>query len=90
VRVWTTWSSAARRRSLRVKLLALDAAKELRDLRVPPGNELEALKGDGSAARAGLQRDPGLLDEPPSHFDLEKAQDEIAEEIERDARPRAA
>ena len=28
------------------KLLALNAAKELRDLRVPPGNELEALKGD--------------------------------------------
>jgi toxin HigB-1 len=31
------------------KLLALNAAKELRDLRAPPGNELEALKG----ARAG-------------------------------------
>ena len=28
------------------KLLALNAAKELRDLRVPPGNELEALTGD--------------------------------------------
>ncbi len=28
------------------KLLALKAAKELGDLRVPPGNELEALKGD--------------------------------------------
>lgn len=28
------------------KLLALNAAKELGDLRVPPGNELEALKGD--------------------------------------------
>ena len=27
------------------KLLALNAAKELRDLRVPPGSELEALKG---------------------------------------------
>lgn len=24
----------------------LDAAKELHDLRVPPGNQLEALKGD--------------------------------------------
>ena len=28
------------------KLLALHAARELRDLRVPPRNELEALKGD--------------------------------------------
>ncbi|MGH7819356.1 MAG: type II toxin-antitoxin system RelE/ParE family toxin [Candidatus Binatia bacterium] len=28
------------------KLMALHAAKELRDLRVPPGNELEALKGN--------------------------------------------
>jgi len=28
------------------KLQALDAAKQLDDLRVPPGNRLEALKGD--------------------------------------------
>ena len=28
------------------KLLALNAARELRDLRAPPGNELEMLKGD--------------------------------------------
>ena len=28
------------------KLLMLDAAEELRDLRVPPGNRLEALSGD--------------------------------------------
>ena len=32
----------------RAKLLAVDAAKELDDLRVPPGNRLEALKGDRS------------------------------------------
>ena len=30
----------------RAKLLAVDAAKELDDLRVPPGNRLEALLGD--------------------------------------------
>lgn len=30
----------------RAKLLALDAAKQLDDLRVPPGNRLEALHGD--------------------------------------------
>jgi proteic killer suppression protein len=32
-------------RSARRKLLALDAATELRHLAVPPGNRLEALKG---------------------------------------------
>ena len=30
----------------RAKLLAIDAAKRLDDLRVPPGNRLEALHGD--------------------------------------------
>ena len=30
----------------RAKLQALDAARRLDDLRVPPGNRLEALKGD--------------------------------------------
>ena len=30
----------------RAKLLAVDAAKELDDLRVPPGNRLEALHGE--------------------------------------------
>ena len=30
----------------RRKLVALDAAERLDDLRVPPGNRLEALKGD--------------------------------------------
>jgi len=30
----------------RKKLLVLDAAPELNDLQVPPGNRLEALKGD--------------------------------------------
>ncbi len=34
------------RRRARAKLQALDAAKRLDDLRVPPGNRLEALKGD--------------------------------------------
>jgi proteic killer suppression protein len=31
---------------VRAKLLAIDAAKELNDLRIPPGNRLEALHGD--------------------------------------------
>ena len=30
----------------RAKILALDAAKRLDDLRIPPGNRLEALRGD--------------------------------------------
>ena len=33
-------------RSIRRKLLALQAARLLEDLTVPPGNRLEALKGD--------------------------------------------
>ena len=33
-------------RPARRKLLYLDAAVRLEDLRVPPGNRLEALKGD--------------------------------------------
>jgi proteic killer suppression protein len=33
-------------RAARRKLLYLNAAKTLEDLRVPPGNRLEALKGD--------------------------------------------
>jgi len=33
-------------RAARRKLLYLNAAKKLEDLRVPPGNRLEALRGD--------------------------------------------
>jgi toxin HigB-1 len=33
-------------RRARAKLLAIDAAKHLDDLRMPPGNRLEALHGD--------------------------------------------
>ena len=35
------------RRIARRKLLYLHEAAELKDLRVPPGNRLEALRGDG-------------------------------------------
>ena len=34
--------------SARRKLVLLDAAKDLKDLRIPPGNRLEALSGDRS------------------------------------------
>ena len=30
----------------RAKILAVDAASQLDDLRIPPGNRLEALRGD--------------------------------------------
>jgi proteic killer suppression protein len=33
-------------KTARRKLKYIDAAKDLRDLRAPPGNQLEALKGD--------------------------------------------
>jgi toxin HigB-1 len=39
------WSSEIQRAALR-KLLILDAADELADLRTPPGNRLEKLMGD--------------------------------------------
>jgi toxin HigB-1 len=40
--------SAALRRAARKKLLMLDRSTSLVDLRVPPGNRLEALHGDRS------------------------------------------
>ena len=39
------WAPALQRIALR-KLLILDAAEQLADLRVPPGNRLEKLTGD--------------------------------------------
>jgi len=33
-------------RRVRAKLLAIDAARQLEDLRIPPGNRLEFLHGD--------------------------------------------
>ena len=39
------WSLALQRVALR-KLLILDAAENLNDLRIPPGNRLEKLSGD--------------------------------------------
>ena len=41
------FGSAVRRMALR-KLLILDAAEQIGDLRVPPGNRLEKLRGDRS------------------------------------------
>ncbi len=43
----TKFSKAVRRAALR-RLLILDAAETLADLRVPPGNRLEKLHGDRS------------------------------------------
>ncbi len=41
------WSSQVQRAALK-KLVILDAAEQLADLRVPPGNRLEKLRGDRS------------------------------------------
>ena len=43
-RLVPAWSNIER--PARRKLLLLDAARSLADLRVPPGNRLEALRGD--------------------------------------------
>jgi toxin HigB-1 len=45
------WSPELGKASLR-KLRMLDAAEELSDLRVPPGNRLERLKGDRQGQHA--------------------------------------
>lgn len=41
-----TGMSDALQRTARRKLLLIDAAEDIEDLRVPPGNRLEKLKGD--------------------------------------------
>ena len=45
-REWTKAISVSVRRLAYRKLLVLDAAERLEDLRVPPGNQLEKLSGD--------------------------------------------
>ena len=45
-----TWQSF--RRIARRKLLMLDSAHSLHDLKVPPGNRLEALRGDRTGQHA--------------------------------------
>lgn len=39
-------------RRARVKLMAIDAAANLQDLRVPPANRLESLRGDRKGQRS--------------------------------------
>ena len=39
------WSKDVQRQALR-KLLLIDAAESMEDLKIPPGNKLERLKGD--------------------------------------------
>jgi len=66
VRRFSGFESAARR-----KLLLLHAVSRLEDLRIPPGNRLEALKGErhgqwsirinGASASSGATRPPSML-----------------------------
>ncbi len=47
----------------RAKILAVDAASQLDDLRIPPGNRLEALRGDrkGQMASASTTNGASVL-----------------------------
>jgi proteic killer suppression protein len=59
----------------RRKLVQIDAAARLDDLRVPPANELEALKGDRSGQYSNRVNDPFRLcfvwtDQGPSEVEF--------------------
>jgi len=61
-------------RTARRKLLMLDAARSLRNLRSPPGNRLEALKGDRERQHSLRINDPWRLCfrwREPDAFDVE-------------------
>jgi proteic killer suppression protein len=46
----------------RTKILAVDAASQLDDLRIPPGNRLEALRGDRKGQHSVRVRDVEIDD----------------------------
>jgi len=80
-----------------LKPLGISANKLARELRVPSNRIVKIVNGErGITADTALRlarffnTTPDFWMNLQSHYDLEKAQDEIAEEIERDVRPRAA
>ena len=80
-----------------LKPLGISANKLGRELRVPSNRIVKIVNGErGITADTALRlarffnMTPDFWMNLQSHYDLEKAQDEIAEEIERDVRPRAA
>jgi antitoxin HigA-1 len=80
-----------------LKPLGISANRLARELRVPPNRIIKIVNGERGITADTALRLARFLNMTPdfwmnlqSHYDLEKAQDEIAEEIERDVRPRAA
>lgn len=80
-----------------LKPLGVSANKLAREIRVPPNRIIKIVNGErGITADTALRlarffnMTPDFWMSLQSHYDLEKARDEIAEKIERDVRPRAA
>jgi len=80
-----------------LKPLGISANKLARELRVPSNRIVKIVNGErGITADTALRlarffnMTPDFWMNLQSHYDLEKAQDEIAGVIERDVRPRAA
>ena len=80
-----------------LKPLGISANKLARELRVPSNRIVKIVNGErGITADTALRlarffnTTPDFWMNLQSHYDLEKAQDEIAEQVERDVRPRAA
>ena len=80
-----------------LKPFGISANKLARELRVPSNRIVKIVNGErGITADTALRlarffnMTPDFWMNLQSHYDLEKAQDEIAEQIERDVRPRAA
>ena len=77
--------------------LEISANKLARELRVPSNRIVKIVNGQrGITADTALRlarffnMTPDFWMNLQSHYDLEKAQDEIADVVERDVRPRAA
>lgn len=80
-----------------LKPLEISANKLARELRVPPNRIIKIVNRErGITADTALRlarffnMTPDFWMSLQSHYDLEKAQDELAGLIERDVRPRAA
>jgi addiction module HigA family antidote len=80
-----------------LKPLGISANKLSRELRVPSNRIVKIVNGErGISADTALRlarffnMTPDFWMNLQSHYDLEKAQDEIAEQIEHDVRPHAA
>ena len=80
-----------------LKPLGISANKLARELRVPSNRIVKIVNGERGITGDTALRLAWFFNMTPdfwmnlqSHYDLEKAQDELAETIKRDVRPRAA